>query len=376
MDRLCLLGLLSAVLLACTTDGSTPAGTPAVADSASAATPTATPSTALAPVASSSSQQPMPRGRVDPGLVVDIYEAAEVSPGTTLLSFNLDLQHPSIIEVNARGEIVWEYPIPQAVASYTNPGFDAELLPNHNILFVLPRNGVYEVNRSGTIVWSYLTTKVSHDADRLPNGNTLFAFGANDTKNDPQVVEVDATGKVVWSWYARDQFDRPPYGNVSDDGWTHTNAVQRLPNGNTQISLRNFQVVVEVNPQGAVVRTIGQGILDDPHDPVRLANGNLLVATQNHLPANQGKPQRAIEIDSATGEVVWQFPMPFDTWPVRDANRLPNGNTLITGSTAIVEVTPQGRMVWRLRITRTFPPGQAGRKEATMVGFFKAERIN
>ena len=367
-QALALLGAAGAALvLGCGDDGGdaatdpTPGGGGAAAPAATAtATPTA---------------PPMPRGRVDPSMVVDIHEPTAVSPGTTLLPFHADPQRPSIVEVNALGEVVWEYPLPSDVAQYTNPGFDAKRLPNDNILYVLPLKGIYEITRSGAIVWSYLTAKVSHDVDRLPNDNTLFVFGAGDTKNDPQVVEVNPAGTVVWSWYARDHFDRPPYGGISDAGWTHTNAVQRLPNGNTQISLRNFHFVVEVNPQGALVRTIGEGVLDDPHDPVQLANGNLLVATQNSLPANQGKPQRAIEIDGATGQIVWEFPMPFDTWPVRDVNRLPNGNTLITGTTAIVEVTPQGRIVWRLRLTRTFPPGQQGRMEAVAIGFYKAERI-
>jgi hypothetical protein len=47
------------------------------------------------------------------------------------------------------------------------------------------------------------------------------------------------------------------------------------------------------------------------------------------------------------------------------------GNTLITGSTVIVEVTPDGKVVWQLRLKAVFtgywePPGR---------GFYKAERL-
>ena len=74
---------------------------------------------------------------------------------------------------------------------YTNPGFDAEPLPNNNILFVLPGNGVYEINRNKEIVWFYKTTKVSHDADRLPNGNTLITTAIS-------LVEITQKKEVVW----------------------------------------------------------------------------------------------------------------------------------------------------------------------------------
>lgn len=356
----------TAPVTAAATESSTPAETPAN---------TQTPGGAVVPPPPTATPVAERRGRVDPGLAVSISDPTRISPGTTILPFILDLEHPKIIEVNRFGEILWEYPIPQNLKQYTQPGMDAELLPNGNILVELPGNGIYEVTRDGNVVWSYLTTKISHDADRLPNGNTIFVFGAGDTKNDPQVVEVNSKGEVVWSWYARTHYDRAPYNTISDGGWTHTNAVQRLDNGNTLISPRNFHFVIEVDPSGAVVRTIGEGILDDPHDPVLLPSGNLLVATQNSQPANKSIPQRGVELDATTGQIVWEFSRPLESWPVRDVDRMPNGNTLITGTGDIVEVTPEGTIVWRLYLTRTFPAGREGRKEAASVGFYKSQRV-
>jgi phage terminase large subunit-like protein len=258
---------------------------------------------------------------------------------------------------------------------YTNPGFDVELLPNNNVLFVLPRKGVYEVDHSGKIVWSYLTGKISHDADRLPDGNTIFVFGALDRKEDAQVTEINQRGETVWNWHAGDWFDKTPYRDINNDGWTHTNAVTRLPNGNTLVSLRNFNLVADVDRQGLLVRTIGEGIFQSQHDPQALPNGNILVANQGRPPEGY---HRAVEIDPATGLVVWQSPA-FDksALPVRDANRLPNGNTLITGSTTIVEVTPDGEIVWQLtRKDTSFDVStEQGRKNASGLGFYKADRI-
>jgi hypothetical protein len=302
----------------------------------------------------------------DPDIYVDIYNPDKAWQGTTLLADNHRLERSRIIELNMQGHIVWEYDLPGYLQKYTNPGFDVESLPNNNILFVLPLNGVYEISRSGDIVWSYMDSKVSHDADRLPNGNTLVVFGGRDGINDPQVKEINSKGEIVWAWYARDHFNKPPYKDIYDDGWTHTNAASRLPNGNTLISLRNFNFVVEVDPRGAVVRTIGKGIFHRQHDPVMLPNGNILVA-------NHQKPHRAIEVDLKTGKIVWQSPeFEQDAIPVRDANRLPNSNTLVTGTTKIIEFTAEGEIVWQLKLKGVYFVNQRDRPR---LGFYKAERI-
>ena len=323
---------------------------------------------------------PMPRGTPDPDIHVDVYRSGMAWPGTTLLPDNHNVERPRIVEVNMLGEIVWEYPVPGSLKRHTNPGFDVEPLPNSNILFVLPKKGVYEIDRNGKIVWSYLDNKVTHDADRLPNGNTLVVCGGDDEVSQAQVKEIDPQGEVVWAWYAKDHFYKAPYKDIYLDGWTHANAVTRLANGNTLISLRNFNFVVEVDPEGSVVRTIGEGVVYYPHDPEALPSGNILVLSQPPLLSSDPlvidtsvEFMPAAEIDPKTGGVVWKF-MPAQ-WGsprqlARDANRLPNGNTLITGTTEIVEVTLGGQVAWRLELEAVIEKGEAPR-----LGFYKAERI-
>ncbi|MBI3953058.1 MAG: aryl-sulfate sulfotransferase [Chloroflexi bacterium] len=313
-------------------------------------------------VSASAAPTRMPRGNIAPDLYVDLYASDAAWPGTTILPVNHDRGRPRIVEVNLLGEVVWEYRLPEQLSPYTNPGFDVELLPTNNILMVLPGKGVYEINRQGEIVWSYLDTKVSHDADRLPNGNTLVVYGNFDSIGDAQVKEVSPAGQIVWAWYAGSYFNKAPYKDIYQAGWTHTNAATRLANGNTLISTRNFNLLVEVDARGAVVRTIGEGLLIEAHDPEPLPNGNILVA-------NHGLPEKAIEIDPVTGRIVWQFPVPAQL--LRDANRLPNGNTLITGGTVIIEVTPEGRVVWQLRLRPALQPWEAPAR-----GFYKAERVS
>lgn len=289
-----------------------------------------------------------------------LYNPSKAWNGTTLFSDTHDPGRPRIVEVNMLGEIVWEYRLPEEIRSVA----DVELLPSGNILFVAP-GGVYEVDRDGALVWSYADNRVSHDADRLPNGNTIMVWGGDDKVNDIQVKEVNPEGEVVWSWYARDHFYVEPYKDIYYQGWTHTNAVTRLPDGNTMISLRNFNLTVAVDPQGSVVWSYDWGSLgDSPHEPELLPNGHLLASVWSR-PGPPG-PNRAVEVDPETGEVVWEFRLP----GIRDVDRLPNGNTLVARATKIVEVTSEGEVVWQLEVS-----GVSLEREDHERWFYKAERV-
>lgn len=57
--------------------------------------------------------------------------------------------------------------------------------------------------------------------------------------------------------------------------------------------------------------------------------------------------------------------------PLRDADRLPNGNTILTGSTKIVEMTSEGEVVWKLVLKDQRYRG----KDAPLLGFYSSERI-
>jgi|GEM_PF-701915 len=304
------------------------------------------------------------RGTVDPDFEVTVYNKSAALFGTTIFPDNHISGKPRIVEVNMLGEVVWEYVLPSEWSSYTNPGFDVEPLANGNVLFLLPRKGVFEVSRDKKIAWSYYDAKVSHDADRLPNGNTLIGYGAYDSQNDAQAKEVTPAGKVVWSYYAKNDFAKPPYSTISDEGWTHTNAVTRLPNGNTWVNFRNFNILAEVSPAGKMVRAINNSEFYYQHDPELQSNGNILMA-------NHAVPNAILETD-ANGTILWKYVMKDrGAWPVRDANRLSNGNTLITGTDRIIEITPGGEIVWAMKNKNA----QFTQQTAPTLGFFKAERV-
>jgi hypothetical protein len=292
---------------------------------------------------------------------VTVYDPEKAYNGTTFLVYKYS--SPDILyELDMRGDTVWSYELSEELGGDQT---EAELLAGNTILILSPSVGLYEIDRQGNVLWSHTDTKVSHDADRLANGNTIYVYGMGDQKTDAVVKEVDAEGTLVWEWYAKDHFDYSLYSGIENQGWTHTNAVTRLDSGNTLISLRNFDMIAEVDQNGDVVDTI-EDIVKSPHDPLVLDNGHILVAHQTTT------YHAAVELDPESEQTVWEYGFnDDDDFPIRDVNLLPNDNILITGSRRIVEVTPDKEIVWQLELVDPeFGPGEKASK-----GFYKAERL-
>ena len=284
---------------------------------------------------------------------VPIFDVAKAYPGKTLLTDVSRHWEQRIVEVDFNGDVAWQH-----TPSLPQRGLllDASYLANGHILFTAKGMGIVEIDRQGRVHWEHKDAEASHDADRLDNGNTLYNRSWV-AKGEDVVREISPSGQLVWSWNGVAAFDVPPYNNVNDEGWMHVNAVSRMPNGNTLISIRNFNIIVEVNSSGDVVRRWSFGC--DPcrtiptkgrikgqrnHEPELLANGNILVALRS--------PFRFVEFDPETEQIKWQW-RPADSKVNmsfnRDANRLPNGNTLVTTANQVIEVTPDGTVVWLLQ---------------------------
>jgi hypothetical protein len=162
----------------------------------------------------------------------------------------------------------------------------------------------------------------------------------------------------------------------------HVNSVTRLPNNNTWISLRNFDISVLVDHQGNIIREIklplpGTKISDKdkdrnkknfklvaPHDPEVQANGNLLIA-------HAGIGGLIVETDPMGKKIVFQkrFNGVPRIYHIRDANRLPNGNILITSANRLLEINANGQVVWQMTHPKISDEVEKGSH------FYKAIRI-
>lgn len=275
-----------------------------------------------------------------------------VYPGKTLITDISQWSRQAIVEVDMQGRVLWRH---EPFIPMRGLLLDATYLDNGHIMYTVKGHGIVEIDRTGKTVWEHRDDEASHDADRLPNGNTLYNR-AWVSKGVDAVREITPAGEVVWSWNGLADFDKLPFDKVYFEGWMHVNSVSRLASGNTMISIRNFNTIVEVNQSGRVVRrwtfncddsrtipTSGPIKGELNHEPEMLASGNILVALRS--------PLRYVEFNPETQEIVWQWQPPAETFTLshnRDANRLPNGNTLVTTANQLVEVTADGTVAWVL----------------------------
>ena len=197
----------------------------------------------------------------------------------------IDPVEGAIYEVNLHGLVTWKYQIPDKLIQKGDmrKGADIEWLKeSDNFLFVVPLGGIYEVNRKKEIVWSYETDSVSHDADRLSNGNTIFV-NAWDQKGDNQVVEITADGKIIFKWKISDSgiscahktadCYRPKRRGGPPGDYTHVNGIQKFEDGSFLVSLRNLHKVVLIDQNLKVIQRHRR--IRAVHDP-RLQDGKLI----------------------------------------------------------------------------------------------------
>ncbi len=310
---------------------------------------------------------------------VENYDPQKACAGTTLFTDGSNEEDLKVVEVDMAGNVVWQYHLTSEMTPSSGiVGFDAELLPNGNILLPLSDSGIYEIDRSGNLRWSHLDPQVSHDADLLADDTILYNFGARDTEDDAAVKVVDRAGNIQWEWYLKDHLlERFPPEDYSEGGWGHCNAVQRLSDGSTLISIRNFWLTIIVDGQGNIIKEYDWSGYGEcyPHEPqIYEDTGKMIVCLQND------SPYAAVIIDRQTEEVLWTYSAD-GLRTTRDADILPNGNVLLTtvetGGTSntmlddistLIEVTPEGEIVWQLKLTG-IPAA------ATPGWFFKAQRI-
>jgi hypothetical protein len=142
-------------------------------------------------------------------------------------------------------------------------------------------------------------------------------------------------GETVWEWRVWDHLDPAEFPIAVPENpradWTHGNTVVELADGN----LSNISTIVRIDRRsGKVVWTLRSPVVSGQHAPTPLANGNILIFDNGPHRLDQTFPfSRVIEVHPATNEIVWKyqeaFPQNFYSDRISNAQRLPNGNTLI-----------------------------------------------
>lgn len=214
---------------------------------------------------------------------------------------------------------------------------DLWVLPNDNILFNTG-NGVLEVNRNKETVFEYKSKGEVYACQRLPDGNTLIGECSLG-----KLIEVAPDGTVI------KELKIIPEGE--NGGHAYIRNVRKLANGNYLVAHYGAGMVKEYDPEGVIVwECVAPG---GPHSVARLSNGNTIIAE-----GDKQHQARIFEVDR-NGNTVWEvkhnelpgISLKFMT----GFHRLPNGNTVMSNwvghgqfgkAPHIIEVTPDKRVVW------------------------------
>lgn len=122
----------------------------------------------------------------------------------------------------------------------------------------------------------------------------------------------------------------------------------QLKAGQILLSSRHMDAIAVLDPDSGKIVWAAQGPWHAQHDPSFLDNGHILIFDN----LGWSRSTRVLEYDPQTQAFPWSYPdddgKPFFCQLRGEAQRLPNGNTLIVHSTAgeMFEVTPDREIVW------------------------------
>ncbi len=263
----------------------------------------------------------------------------------------------------------------------------ARLLPNGDLLALYEAAGdtpwgygLVKLAPDSSVVWAYLE-QAHHDVDVAPDGRILtLTHSISNERLDafpelerPRVEDflvvlspdgketkrISLTEALLASRFRALLFTVPHFA-LADP--LHANAVElidparagKLPVQGPDQVLLSFRepgavAVLDLASEELVWAARGQWIAQ--HDPSLLEDGNILLFDNlgNH---QSGNASQVLEIDPRTLGVAWRYTgtpeSPLASIIRSSAQRLPNGNTLITESDGgrLFEVTRDGRKVW------------------------------
>jgi hypothetical protein len=206
-----------------------------------------------------------------------------------------------------------------------------------------------------------------------------------------RVFTVAPNGTITWEWRANNLYDDPD--DVTRRDWLHINDVDNLGDDRYLVSVRNAnQLVIVHRGEGVVdiinedqsdanddVCTSGRKLADyndDSNGDVRCGDPDIMLRQHNPqwiapdaVLVADSENDRIIELHRENEDSPWFVAWEIESangidfrWP-RDADRLENGNTLVTDSAnaRIVEVTESGDVVWSARIENNYMPYEAER---------------
>ncbi|MEX1310921.1 MAG: arylsulfotransferase family protein, partial [Candidatus Sulfomarinibacteraceae bacterium] len=278
---------------------------------------------------------------------------------------------------------------------WSRPGDDgwehAELLPGGELIVVVNQREIFKLDRNSELEWR-LEIAAHHDLAVHPSGE-IYAL-TNEERLRPEihpevpVIEdfiqiltpdgrpterislLDAMRSSDFAFLLASPQHLPSDRRTGERprlDMLHTNHIEifdgslagRSPifaAGNVLVSMRTINTIAIVDPRRKeVLWAWGPTNLHRQHHPTLLDTGNILLFD------NGRRRSQIVELDPLSYEVVWRY-APKGGFLSRyrgSAQRLPNGNTLITESDRgyVFEVSPDHEVVWRFANPDVQPDG-------------------
>jgi Arylsulfotransferase (ASST) len=284
------------------------------------------------------------------------------------------------------GEKLWEWGT-EAPGGAARQNHDWELLPNGNrlILVTIPRvvpslgahlvgdQGIYEVTPDGRIVWEWKAGDHLDEFGFTPDGfeylRRAVARRPDDVWGYLELNSAKTVGANRWHRDDPETVFQPDHILISS---RKANVIGLVDKTTGSIVWRlgpYFDAVPGAEHQRINGHTLPRPLdqISGQHNPHFIADGlpgagNLLMFDNQggagYPPAPLGiyAGSRVLEIDPSSEQIVWQYtaedsgrpPWTFHSSFVSNAQRLPNGNTLITEGMhgRIFQVTRSGHVVW------------------------------
>ena len=262
---------------------------------------------------------------------------------------------PRVIEIDAEnGNTLWSWNIPKDYVKTYNSrkpicqGASLELRQDGSFNVLIPSFGVVNVKRNKKHTVLVKDQHIDHAASELEDGSILFARGFVD-KSEPSFMIKNPQNQVVWKWKPSDYFPtknsfvhtdqtcRSAKRKASENNrdWAHANYVGSLDNGNYLLSMRNFSLFLEVDPNGKIVNKNNK--VPGIHQPTSYLDG--------YIAADRNCGKQSIWVMSADGLHNKIFTGEFLT--VRGIERMADDHFLITSATTISEISLDGKIHYK-----------------------------
>ena len=305
-------------------------------------------------------------------------------PGFTLLAL-YQSAGSTVYLIDLEGKVVhtWQMPYPAQYGRLTERGtlFYNGKTPESSDRFISGKpykiGAVMEADWHGRVLWEVQHPDHHHDGILLRNGNVLLlclvqlprelvpkikggmpGTEHHGTMYGDRLVEMTTDGRIIWEYRTWEHLD-PETDRITAiqeprDAWTNGNGLAELPNGDIVVSFRTISTVIIIDRKtGKIIWKLGAPPLCGQHAPTPLPNGKLLIFDNGPHRLDHPMPfSRIIEVDLATKQIVWKYQekreYEFFSPRISNAQRLPNGNTLICEGDfgRLFEVTREGELVW------------------------------